>query len=159
MECFPLKRGHGWGTALLSTEHLLLCWSPIPRMCVELLFCFWTHFLILTKSIKTIDEPPIISNQTQWNHLLLKPTFWQRRKSHWLPTVIATWLQKSSGLKLYFIFLQKLYLPGNIGCTIPVAHTDNSIIWAVFIGKWICKIRPTLPDYAALVTNINKVSK
>lgn len=162
-ECFTQKWKHCSGMTLLSTEHLILWVTISSQNMWWCWFCFSIRFLMLVKSIKSIDKPPIIITRRSeiicYSKLLTQTYIITKEKKPQPPTVIATWLQKSKWVQVVFFFLQKLCLPENVACTIPISHTDSSIRWAVFIGKWICKIRPTLPDYAALATNTNKVSR
>lgn len=73
-------------------------------------FCSHFHFLILAKSIHSRDKPPIIINQTERNHLLLKPCYfnllyYQRRKATCFLQILLHGCKRASGLKLcFFLF-------------------------------------------------------
>lgn len=88
-----------------------------------------------------------------------QPTLLPRGKAAGLLQILLHDCKRASGLKLYFFPSETLFAKAHrLHCTIPAARADDAAIRAVFIGKWICKIRPTLPDYAAIATNKNKES-
>lgn len=127
-------------------------------------FCSHFHFLILAKSIQSRDKPPITINQTKQNHLLLKPCYfnlhyYQEGKATGLLQILLHSCKRASGLKLYFFCPSGFPFAGGQDCTTLTAQADSSATRPVSTGKWVCNIRPTLPDAAALPTSTESAKK
>ena len=97
---------------------ILLClvnyyeWFTQPLAILRIqdgVFCSHFHFLILAKSLHSRDKPLIIINQTEQNHLLLKPCYfnllyYQRGKATRFLQILLHGCKRASGLKLCFFF-------------------------------------------------------